>query len=482
MDQILYWNEVALEANKINHTTFADKGALGPCLSARALAMIHLAMYEVVAEISNKFKVYYTNKPIGFPPPPKFISPNNLAPINAAIASAAQSTLSFLYPSLKSFFDSKHKAANISPDRYNEGHYYGLQIANLVIADRKNDFGVSDDGYSQYIGRYSHRKDPNNPDQPIDGPFYGSRTKLFSASQRFPLQSPRNFNPAYLNRSLIRVIGKGISPDLMGTLDNNNYIKRTSEEGLIGTYWAYDGAKEIGTPPRMYNQIIRKIAIHKCNSQDQNAQLFALVNIAMADAGILAWDEKYIHNYWRPIIAIREWDNSMGYQGSSGQLFNQDCHPSWLPMGAPNTNSVGKKDFTPPFPAYPSGHASFGAAALHMTRLFFGGSNYIGNIEGDKFFENLSFVSDELNGQTIDCNGSLRPKHTREFKDGLWQMIIENGLSRVYLGIHWDFDSFDVDDNGNPRLKDDNGNYIMIGGVPLGLRVAEDIYKSWSIE
>jgi vanadium chloroperoxidase len=97
----------------------------------------------------------------------------------------------------------------------------------------------------------------------------------------------------------------------------------------------------------------------------------------------------------------------------------------------------------------------------------------------DNLFDGLDFVSDELNsgnalleGGTQDNRGTVRPTHRREFAGGLWQMIIENGLSRVYLGVHWVFDAFKVRKNGEPNFSRN------IGGVPLGLRIAEDIFCS----
>jgi hypothetical protein len=83
-----------------------------------------------------------------------------------------------------------------------------------------------------------------------------------------------------------------------------------------------------------------------------------------------------------------------------------------------------------------------------------------------------SIDSDELNGKTRDSNGVLRPKHKRTFAGGLWQMIEENGFSRVYLGVHWSFDAFALDAAGKPDVTQN------IGGVPLGLAIAEDIFAA----
>ena len=263
----------------------------------------------------------------------------------------------------------------------------------------------------------------------------------------------------------------------MGTVPNG-YPKRSVNESLIGVYWAYDGASGLGTPPRLYNQIIRKIAIARGNSAGQNAGLFALVNAAMADAGVLAWDQKYFHNLWRPVHGVRGHDNSIGPLAIGGNVVDADCDANWLPLGAPNSNKAvasNEKNGTPPFPAYPSGHATFGAAAFHITRLFYGVGKGKGKGKGnytepDNLFDGLSFESDEFNGKTTNNKGTVRVRHLRNFPGGLWQMIEENGRSRVYLGVHWVFDAFAVTANNEMDLTRN------IGGVPLGLKIAEDIF------
>lgn len=458
MDPILYWNDVALEANRVSHTNETDVGTLGPTLSSRALAIVHLAMYDAYAGIIDK--------PAELPPYlPGLPVPTPGASADAAVAAAAHATLSALYPSQQAFFDLKHAQAGLMEPGLNAGHDFGLMVAQQMLDDRKDDPDASDDGYAVSMGRGAHRPDPDNPAQGYHAPFYGAKSKCFAVTMRHELDvPPQPATPEYL-RALREVRGKGIAPELMGTLPFV-FPRRTVDETLIGIYWGYDGAKGLGTPPRLYNQIVREIAIAKGNNTDENARLFALVNTAMADAGILAWDQKYIYNLWRPVVGIREHDPSMGPAAGSGHNILDDCDPEWLPLGAPKTNAAGK-NFTPPFPAYPSGHATFGAAALHITRLFYGYSTR----GPDHLFDGLTFVSDELNGVNTNNKGTVRPKHVRHFPGGLWRMIEENGRSRVYLGVHWVFDAFAVDHKGNPDLTRN------IGGVPLGLTIAEDIFN-----
>lgn len=252
--------------------------------------------------------------------------------------------------------------------------------------------------------------------------------------------------------------------------------RRVPEETLVGIYWSYDGSMQLGTPPRLYNQIIRQLAEVQGNNEGQNARLFAFVNAAMGDAGILTWEQKYCHDFWRPVVGIREHDETLGplapYPGSATNF--DDGDPGWLPLGAQTTNSPGKKNYTPNFPSYPSGHAAFGAAALHIARMFYGIP--ANDKTGDTLLTD-PVVSDEFNGLNRDNQGTVRPRHARSYEKGLWAMLLENAVSRIFLGVHWIFDAYDftVDSNGEliPDLSNEN-----IGGVPLGLRIARDIYAT----
>ena len=194
---------------------------------------------------------------------------------------------------------------------------------------------------------------------------------------------------------------------------------RTREQTQIGIYWGYDGTPGLGTPPRLYNQIAMKIAEQMHSDTVELARLLALINVAMADAGLSAWATKYDDEFARPITAIRE----ASLYGNPRIEENQE----WTPLGAPASNKIGP-NFTPPFPAYTSGHATFGGALFQILRNFY---------RTDRIA--FTFVSDEFNGETLDNTGAPRRRIARSFRS-LSQAEEENGQSRIYLGIHWSFD------------------------------------------
>ncbi|HEX8653254.1 MAG TPA: hypothetical protein VF708_20740 [Pyrinomonadaceae bacterium] len=467
-DSILFWNAVALEANRVSHSDPDKREQNGPTLSSRALAIVHLAMYDAFAGVANNpatFPRYLTA-----PPPPPAVGSS----ARDAVAGAAHTTLSALFSTQREFFDAQLSAF----DTANPSFVFGRAVGQALLGLRANDMDARDCGYRTSNNRGRHRPDPDNPGQGFHAPFYGAQTKGFAISTRHALARPPFANgtdPQYL-LALKDVRARGIRPDLTATLPNDLFDNRRSPlDTLVGIYWGYDGSNRLGTPPRFYNQIIRQVAVQQGNNEGQNARLFAFVNAAMGDAGILAWEQKFCHDFWRPVVGIREHDEKLGPAAPHSVNVNfGDGDPGWLPLGAPSTNSPGVKNFTPNFPAYPSGHATFGAAAFHITRMFYGVAP--NNKSNDNLFPRFA-VSDEFNGRNRDNDGTVRPRHTRFFPGGLWEMIIENATSRVLLGVHWIFDAFDFaeDKDGKlvPNLTNEN-----IGGVGLGLRIARDIFAS----
>ncbi len=456
---ILYWNEVALEANKVSHTNGLGEQA-GPPRSSRALAIVHLAMYDAYVGTATPSSLLHTYlsttvKTAGLD-------------TNAAIAGAAHATLSFLFPSQIPNFNVALQSAGIDLSIVNvkAGYYYGREVGKQMLANRANDPDSSDNGYIPSVARGAHRPAPDAEKPSFHAPFYGDRSKPFSANQNFTIDPFPAFNDPDFIKSFEQVINKGIKPELSGTVPNTE--RRTNNETLMGIFWAYDGAFGLGTPPRLYNQIIRQIIIaNPWINQEEQASLFALVNVAMADAGIFAWREKYRHNIWRPVVGVREHNASMGPSAVAGANPVNDGDCLWLPFGSPKTNVPSGKNFTPDFPAYPSGHATFGAAAFNMADLYL---NYIGKNPFALAGSHLDVVSDELNGVNKDNSGAVRPRHVRRF-NSFKEMINENGFSRVYLGVHWSLDAFAVKADGTPDYTKN------VGGAMLGIDLAKHIFN-----
>jgi hypothetical protein len=195
---------------------------------------------------------------------------------------------------------------------------------------------------------------------------------------------------------------------------------RTADQTQTAYFWAYDVAG-YGPPLLFYNEIGEQVALQQHNSLDQNARMFAMANVAMADAGIVAWQAKYDYNLWRPITAIRLADTD-GNPATTAD-------PTWTPLGAPGHGV--SPDFTPPFPSYVSGHATFGAALFQVLADFYGTDNV-----------HFTLTSDEL------------PGVTRSY-DSFSAAAEENGMSRIYLGIHYVFDK-----TAGITAGDAIGNYV----------------------
>ena len=101
---------------------------------------------------------------------------------------------------------------------------------------------------------------------------------------------------------------------------------RTADQTQIAQFWGYGPGT--ATPPGHWNQIAQVVAVSQGNTLEENARLFAMLNIALADAAIVSWDCKYVYNYWRPITAIQEADADGNPETTPD--------PSWTPLPSPN--------------------------------------------------------------------------------------------------------------------------------------------------
>ncbi len=170
MDIILYWNAVALEANRESHTV-ENGEQRGPTLSARALGIVHLAMHDAFFAIEGGHDPYMSlpENPPGTAVPP---GDNTVAAVSAAACTA----LSALYPSQRPKFEAALLGVDILATNAAVSNAFGRAVARQMIAKlmiKAGEPGVSDLGYEASFAHARHRQDPDNPGQGFYGPFYG---------------------------------------------------------------------------------------------------------------------------------------------------------------------------------------------------------------------------------------------------------------------------------------------------------------------
>jgi hypothetical protein len=415
LDVLRQWNDIAVDASGLDHTPlgpgerriFGEQ--LGPGRASRAMAIVHIAIFDAVNAIVGRYQPYASLAPVSAP-----------TSTNAAIAQAAHDTLTAVFPSQRTSFD-ELLATELRgiPDGQakTSGVTLGQRAAAAILARRAADgadhaeprVGV-DFITSGDPGKW--RQDPISVTPLALGAHWGSvRPFVLQSGDQFRAPKP----PALHSMDFVDAFNE---TKRLGGDGSVTPTERTADETFVGTFWAYDGTPSLCAPPRLYNQIAVQIAEQMKSDVVELASLLALVNVAMADAGIATWESKYYYQVGRPVTVIRE--------GGAGNP-KTTADPEFTPLGAPASNLNGP-NFTPPFPAYPSGHAAFGGALFQTLRNFY---------QTDAIA--FTFVSDEYNGITEDNTGVVRPLHPRTFSS-LSEAEEENGQSRIYLGIHWSFD------------------------------------------
>jgi hypothetical protein len=167
---------------------------------------------------------------------------------------------------------------------------------------------------------------------------------------------------------------------------------RTPDETASARFWS--DLPSTFDPPGHWNQITEIAALTAGSDLEQSARAFALVDIALADAGIEAWSVKYTYNTVRPVTVIRD--------GADGVNPLITADPTWTPLWN-----------TPAFPSYISGHSTFSSAAATALDSIFG--------------SDFSFTD------SGDPTEDLVPRHFTSFD----QAAQEAGMSRIYGGIHF---------------------------------------------
>ena len=357
-DVVTDWNNAALDAIRAGNTT--------PPIASRSLAILHVSIYDAVNGIARTHERYLVPS----------VAPAS-ASRPAAASAAAHKALVHLFPANASSFDALNATilAGI-PDgpRKRAGIVWGEFVATVMLVARAHDG-------SNAVVQPPGGSGPGVwvPTPPAFLPYllpqwgfvvpFGMR----SSSQFRPPGPPSLDSQQYAaDYEEVKELGAVVGST------------RTAEQSEIALFWADGAGTE--TPPGHWNSIAQIIADTQGNTLEENARLFALLNIAMADAAICSWDAKYTFDFWRPVTAIA--------------FAEPELH--WMSFIV-----------TPPFPDYTSGHSTFSAAAATVLPLFYG-------------TEDLPFTT----------GSDFLPGVLRSFAT-CFDAAEEAAASRIYGGIHF---------------------------------------------
>jgi hypothetical protein len=378
-DVVIQWNSILLNAIQASGTA--------PPLAARNQAIVQAAVFDAVNAIDRSYKPYLVN-----------IDASEAAGASkeaAAVEAAYRTLVNLFREDQKPIFDEQRQRSLAEiPDgtAKNNGIEIGNRVAQQILDKREND-GSSNPpqpytpgtGFGDWKPTFSDGETTNNttnfasavlPQWGLVTPFAIDSVVLFR-----PDTSPEYGSPQY-TRDFNQVKALGAE----------NSTVRTADQTEIAQFWAYDRGDTF-RPPGQFNELAQEVALAQNNTLEENARLFALLNIAQADAGIVAWDTKYVYEQLRPITAIRNADQDNNP--------NTIADPNWEPLLD-----------TPPFPDYISGHSVFGGASAEILKLFYG-------------TDNISFdiPSQELPGVA---------RYYRSFS----QAAQEDADSRIFGGVH----------------------------------------------
>lgn len=309
------------------------------------------------------------------------------ASLEAAAAQAAHDTLVALFPGQASTFDAALAAdlVGIPPGRARQGTKVGHEVARQILDWRKSD------GFDATVP-YTPGTAPGDwqPTPPAFLPALGPQWPLvtpfaMTGGAQFRPGSPPALDSAEYAAAFNEV-------ESLGRVDSTT---RSADQTQIALFWK--DATGTSFAFGHWNTIAQGVSTEQGLSLVSDARLFALLNITTADAIISCWDAKYTYNFWRPVTAIRAADTDG----------NPDTEPdlTWTPLIT-----------TPNFSSYTSAHSTVsGAAAAVLTSLFGPGYHFTVGSEG-------------------------LPGVTRSF-GSFDAAAAEAGQSRIYGGIHFQFDS-----------------------------------------
>ena len=379
---VVDWNDLLLTIAQEEDGFLTLKGV-------RAAAMMHLSMHDAIASIEGKYSPY------------AYLETTVTADATAATNQAAYFVALDQYPEQKGrllALRDKWNSMSEESEATDAGIALGTEAARTVLLERVDDGWDSEAEYSWHPmgpGVYAEFSDHSGTPQ---GFIFGAS---WAKARGFALKSADQFRaPA------VPEINSDAYTKAFNEVKNYGRFQsmfRTPDQTHLALWWK-DFAEN------SHNRLARDLAVKESLPLADSARLFALLNMSIFDAYISAFENKFFYNHWRPYTAIR-WAANDG---------NEDTHPEELWT---NTHR-----HTYPFPSYPSAHGTACAAAMSALAEVFG--------------EPYPFT---MTTETVDIAGpfsgliNMQPA-TRRF-DGFFDAAMECSESRIYLGIHFRYDS-----------------------------------------
>ncbi|MFD5326432.1 vanadium-dependent haloperoxidase [Streptomyces sp. NPDC127092] len=433
---VIQWNKVAYDAQVT--AAKPTNNLTRPPLGSRTFATLHTCIYDAWA--AYDYKAVGTQLGDDLRQPWYKRTESNR---KAALSYAAHKALIAIFPDQKATFDAKLQSLGYDPANASTDVRTPAGVGNVacgaVLKVRENDGSNQQNNYVDNTGYKAV-----NPAQDINA---FDKSKVVDPNHWMPLTT-NGVTPAFATPQWGKITPfAGTNPNdylppkppAYGTPESDAAIKLMMDENanlddrkkVIAEFWL----ERAETPTGHQNQWAQFVSHRDGHTLGEDVKMFFALNLAMGDSGIAAWNSKVVHDYARPISMIRYDQAGKTIRGYVPGKGTQEIDGSqWRSYVT-----------TPAFAAYVSGHAVWGATAAESLKLWTGSDAF-----GDSFTFKAGTSTFEP-GVTPAADVTLKWNTFTEAAE-------EDGISRIYGGVHWPFDNTE--------------------GQKLGRAVAQDTYNT----
>jgi hypothetical protein len=372
--------ELVLEWNRVLFAVAPP----GPPTVQRPASMMNIAIFDAVNAIEDAYTPYRFD-----------VRASHGASREAAAAQAAHDVLTALFPMQQATFDAvlASQLAGVPPGRARQGVAVGRAVARAVLEWRQND------GWPPAITPDPTYVLPPTPGlwQPTPPAFSFAQFTFYRDVTPFAIQSSTQFLPVPPPVLISEQYANDFNE--VKTLGSVTSGVRTPDQTESALRIAAVGFQT--APTEVWFKVAADVALTQGLSLIETARLFVFVSVGLHDGLQTSFTSKFVYGFWRPVTAI--------------QRANEDGNPlteadaDWLPLLT-----------TPPYPSYAGNAACVGAVEARALQLVFGRDDVPFSVTWVGIAPNLDV--------------------TRQY-GGFWQLAEEFARSRIYGGIHYQFDS-----------------------------------------